>query len=157
MTSIVKSIMKTLPHYAKGEIVKGFGRGSKELGIPTANFPEDVVEELPEDIKTGIYFGFASVEKGEVHKMVMSIGLNPFYGNRKKSMETHILHKFDGDLYGKILKVIIVGYIRPEQDYTTLDDLIEAIKTDISTAETRLNEEVELAKYKNDDFFSGEN
>ena len=24
-----------LPHYALGAIVKGFGRGSKELGIPT--------------------------------------------------------------------------------------------------------------------------
>lgn len=157
MTSNIRSIMKTLPHYAKGEVIKGFGRGSKELGIPTANFPEEVVEELPEDIKTGIYFGFASVEKDQVHKMVMSIGWNPFYGNRKKSMETHILHKFDKDFYGEILKVIIVGYIRPEQDYKSLDALIEAINTDISTAETRLNEEVDLAKYKNDEFFSAEN
>lgn len=24
-----------LPHFAEGEVVKGFGRGSKELGIPT--------------------------------------------------------------------------------------------------------------------------
>lgn len=24
-----------LPHFARGTIVKGFGRGSKELGIPT--------------------------------------------------------------------------------------------------------------------------
>lgn len=29
---------KCLPHYAAGIIVKGFGRGSKELGIPTGNF-----------------------------------------------------------------------------------------------------------------------
>lgn len=29
---------KSLPHYAGGIIVKGFGRGSKELGIPTGNF-----------------------------------------------------------------------------------------------------------------------
>lgn len=29
---------KSLPHYAAGIIVKGFGRGSKELGIPTGNF-----------------------------------------------------------------------------------------------------------------------
>ncbi len=26
---------QSLPHYAAGVIVKGFGRGSKELGIPT--------------------------------------------------------------------------------------------------------------------------
>lgn len=30
------SVMSTkLPHFAEGEVVKGFGRGSKELGIPT--------------------------------------------------------------------------------------------------------------------------
>lgn len=27
-----------LPHFAKGEIIKGFGRGSTDLGIPTGNF-----------------------------------------------------------------------------------------------------------------------
>ena len=28
-------IMSCLPHFARGKVVKGFGRGSKELGIPT--------------------------------------------------------------------------------------------------------------------------
>ena len=36
-TTTVKSPMK-FPYYAIGEVVKGFGRGSKQLGIPTANF-----------------------------------------------------------------------------------------------------------------------
>ena len=27
--------MSCLPHFCRGEVVKGFGRGSKELGIPT--------------------------------------------------------------------------------------------------------------------------
>ncbi|KAJ8962542.1 hypothetical protein NQ318_000934 [Aromia moschata] len=88
---------KGLPHFAKGEVVKGFGRGSKELGCPTANFPVEVVNGLPTDIDTGIYYGFASVDKGDVHKMVLSIGWNPFYQNKVKSMETHILHEYDSD------------------------------------------------------------
>ncbi|KAJ8930535.1 hypothetical protein NQ314_016648 [Rhamnusium bicolor] len=73
-----------LPHFAKGEVVKGFGRGSKDLGCPTANFPEEVVNKLPAIIQTGIYYGYASVDKGDVYKMVMSIGWNPFYKNLKK-------------------------------------------------------------------------
>ena len=51
-----------------------------------ANFPVSVVENLPEAISTGIYYGWASVNRGPVYKMVMSIGWNPFYKNTKKSM-----------------------------------------------------------------------
>ena len=54
--------------------------------FPTANFPMDVVDNLPEAVSTGIYYGWASVDRGPVYKMVMSIGWNPFYNNTKKSM-----------------------------------------------------------------------
>ena len=37
-SSSVEEIMACLPFYTQGEIVKGFGRGSKELGIPTGRF-----------------------------------------------------------------------------------------------------------------------
>lgn len=46
----------------------------------------DVVDNLPEAVSTGIYYGWASVDRGPVYKMVMSIGWNPFYNNTKKSM-----------------------------------------------------------------------
>lgn len=51
-----------------------------------ANFPESVVDNLPADIITGIYYGWARVNSGDIHKMVMSIGWNPYYKNTKKSM-----------------------------------------------------------------------
>lgn len=51
-----------------------------------ANVPLEVVKQLPKDIETGIYFGWANVDNGDVHKMVMSIGWNPFYENKEKSM-----------------------------------------------------------------------
>ncbi|XP_015766595.1 PREDICTED: riboflavin kinase-like isoform X2 [Acropora digitifera] len=128
-----------LPHFSCGEVVKGFGRGSKELGIPTANFPVSVVENLPEAISTGIYFGWASVNRGPVYKMVMSIGWNPFYKNTKKSMETHIIHTFEEDFYGAELSVAIVGFIRPEKNYPSLEALIDAIHADIKEAEQSLD------------------
>ncbi|KAJ8036616.1 Riboflavin kinase [Holothuria leucospilota] len=55
-----------LPYFTKGKVVKGFGRGSKELGIPTANFPEEVVAKLPASFSTGVYFGWAKVDDGFV-------------------------------------------------------------------------------------------
>lgn len=51
-----------------------------------ANFPLEVVRNLPRDIITGIYYGWASVDNGDVYKMVMSIGMNPFYDNKERSM-----------------------------------------------------------------------
>ena len=148
----VASIVSKLPHYAKGEIVKGFGRGSRELGFPTANFSDEVIDKLPSELVGGIYHGFAQVDDGPVHDMVMSIGWNPFYKNEKRAMETHIVHKFDGDLYGRMLSVIIVGHLRPEANYDSLEKLIEAIENDISNGQ-KLNGDEQFSKFKEDPFF----
>lgn len=91
------------PIRLSGPIVKGFGRGSAELGIPTANIP---VAGLSvgghEDIESGVYYGWAGVDvddtgqrlgggKGGVWEMVMSIGWNPFYKNEVRSVVCGLL------------------------------------------------------------------
>ena len=74
------------PVLLKGDVCKGFGRGSKELGIPTANLPSEVAESAGKALDTGIYYGFASVGNGlEVWPMVMSFGWNPYYKNERRS------------------------------------------------------------------------
>lgn len=151
----VQSAYKMLPFFVKGKIVKGFGRGSKDLGFPTANFPDDVTKNLPEDLQCGVYCGYANVDDGEVYKMVMSIGYNPFYKNKQKSMETHVMHSFDKDLYDSVLKVCILHHLRPETDFRSLDDLIEAIKGDIRKAEEIL-EKADHRSYKDNPFFHQE-
>ncbi|KAM9508098.1 riboflavin kinase-like [Guaruba guarouba] len=144
--------MRRLPYFCRGEVVKGFGRGSKELGIPTANFSEQVVEGFPSDIATGVYYGWARVGNGDVHKMVLSIGWNPFYKNVKKSVETHIIDTFKGDFYGEILSIVILGYIRSEKNFTSLEALISAIQEDIEEAKRQLDLPEHL-KLKEDNFF----
>ncbi|XP_050510076.1 riboflavin kinase-like isoform X2 [Diabrotica virgifera virgifera] len=143
-----------LPHFARGEVVRGFGRGSKELGCPTANLPLEVVKNLPEKIETGVYCGFASVEGGQVHKMVMSVGWNPFYNNETKTVEVHIMHKFDSDFYGKDVRIVILDYLRQEKNFESLDALNEAIKSDIRQAKEKL-ELPEFSQYKTHQFFTG--
>ena len=51
-----------------------------------ANYPDSVVDSLPKEFECGIYFGWASVDDGPVYKMVASVGWNPFYKNKKKTM-----------------------------------------------------------------------
>lgn len=140
------------PVRLRGLVSKGFGRGSKELGIPTANLPENISESVSSILETGIYFGYASVASNSiVYPMVMSYGWNPYYKNQKRSAEVHIIHKFDEDFYGKELKVIVLGYIRPELNYTNVEALIKDINTDIDVAKNSL-ERNGYSLYKNDPF-----
>lgn len=81
------------------------------------------------------------------------MGWNPFYGNTKKSFETHIIHNFEKDFYGSELIVVMLGYLRPEKNYDSLDllkgklgsvrvslnDFLEAIWQDVENAKRELD------------------
>lgn len=73
--------------------------------------------------------------------MVMSIGYNPFYKNTVRSAEVHILHSFASDFYGARMRLLILGYVRPELDYTTLEALVEDIRFDCVVARNSLARE----------------
>ncbi|SJX64798.1 related to FMN1-Riboflavin kinase [Sporisorium reilianum f. sp. reilianum] len=245
------------PIYLRGQVEKGFGRGSKDLGCPTANLPSKVVGPGSSLTRTGVYFGFARVlpqdqddpsltdsddadpaasaqtagtadyiddednevvlgaspigevgegfpdgplsrprgnsrslagasavldpnatrqdkedevsrnelrngptashaatasssssssltagrrkrtkrihlepEDSQVFPMVMSVGWNPFYKNTHKTAEVHILHDFASDFYGLEIRVVVLGYVRPEYNYDSMDALIEDIEMD---------------------------
>lgn len=147
------------PLRLSGPVIKGFGRGSKELQIPTANIP---IAGLSvggcSDIDSGVYFGFASLDlptistsAQKVFPMVMSIGWNPFYKNSVRSVEIHIIHDFEEDFYGVEMRLVILGYIRPELDYVSKEALIEDIKTDIRVGLESLKRET-YKKFENDPY-----
>ncbi|EYC09686.1 hypothetical protein Y032_0059g2999 [Ancylostoma ceylanicum] len=56
----------------------------------------------------------------QVDNMVMSIGWNPQYQNEKKTLEVHLLRKFDKDFYGSMMDVLILGFIRPMSAFNSL-------------------------------------
>lgn len=56
------------------------------LYLHAANLPDEVVEQVPAEIKNGVYFGWASVDSGTPHKAVMSLGWSPFYKNTKRTL-----------------------------------------------------------------------
>jgi riboflavin kinase len=96
----------------------------KIIGIPTANYSDEVVDKLPNCFQQGVYMGYAQLDNDPIiYKMVMSIGTNPYYNNHKKTMETHIMHQFNKDLYGSILKTVLVGYIRPMKNFSNISKI----------------------------------
>lgn len=66
--------------------------------------------------------------------MVMSIGYNPFYKNTVRSAEVHVLHSFDSDFYGAHMRLLILGFVREEKDYKSLEALVEDINFDCEVA-----------------------
>ena len=81
-----------------------------------------------------------------VWPMVMSVGYNPYYGNKEMTAEVHIMHDFPTSFYGHPLSVILLGYIRPELNYVSKEKLIEDINTDVRVALKSLARE-EWAKF----------
>lgn len=53
-------------------------------------------------------------------------------------MEIHILHPFQHDFYGAGLNLLIVGFIRPEYDYDSLEALVDDIHFDCDVARRSL-------------------
>ncbi|CAB81254.1 putative protein [Arabidopsis thaliana] len=141
------------PWHIGGPVIKGFGRGSKVLGIPTANLStKDYADELVEH-PSGVYFGWAGLAKRGVFKMVMSIGWNPYFNNKEKTIEPWLLHDFTEDFYGEELRLIIVGYIRPEANFSSLESLIAKIHEDREVAEKALDLP-SYAKFKGDPYLT---
>lgn len=147
----IKDTLPIEPWHIGGPVVKGFGRGSKVLGIPTANLSTEGYASLLSEHPSGVYFGWAGLSTRGVFKMVMSIGWNPYFNNTEKTIEPWLLHDFDEDFYGEELHLIIVGYIRPEANFSSLESLIERIHEDGRIAEEAL--ELPLySKYKDDSY-----
>lgn len=64
------------------------------------------------------------------------------------------MHKFDNDFYGSSLKICLIGYLRGEMNFSSLDDLIKQIKQDINNAEQKL-EETDAQRLKSASIFVG--
>lgn len=147
-----------------GRVQRGFGRGGKDLGCPTANLPDDSITPMSSVANTGVYYGYAQVvtpsgdstpmhrKDAKVLPMVMSLGWNPFYKNEKLTAEIHIMHEFDKDFYGFEMRAVVLGYIRPELDYTSREALIDDIEFDKQVALNCL-ERPEYRKYAQDPHF----
>ncbi|KAI1159647.1 hypothetical protein F5B18DRAFT_635955 [Nemania serpens] len=146
------------PLRMEGAVISGFGRGSKELGIPTANLPVDAAAApWIADARSGVYFGWASLAlppthpdsnttttaaaaaaRFQIYPMVMSIGYNPFYKNSVRSAEVHVLRSFGADFYDAPMRLLILGFVRDERDYSGLDALVDDIRIDCDVARQSL-------------------
>jgi riboflavin kinase/FMN adenylyltransferase len=134
----VGTAAKLSGHYYSftGTVVKGqqIGRG---IGFPTANISvSDPHKLVPPH---GIYAVFVW-HKGIRHKGMMYRGDRPVLKNyHNVTIEVNIFN-FDKDIYGDTLKVDLVEYLRPDQYFESLEDLVVQLANDETSAKEILQE-----------------
>jgi riboflavin kinase/FMN adenylyltransferase len=114
--------------FIDGKVIAGAGRGA-QLGIRTANL-KTANELLP---LNGVYACYAEVG-GRRYAAVTNLGMNPTFGGRALSLESHLLH-YRRDLYGKTLRLHFVKRLRDERSFPSAEALVQQICKDIRDAE----------------------
>jgi riboflavin kinase / FMN adenylyltransferase len=64
---------------------------------------------------------------------VANLGCNPTFGLLRRRLEVH-LFDFDGDLYGRTLRVAFVERLRGEERFSSVDALVAQIGSDAERA-----------------------
>lgn len=114
------------PFMVEGRVVHGAGKGH-ELGFPTANIDVAAGMALPSG---GVYHALADAGDGVDRPAVVNIGMRPTLADgRGVTVEAHI-PGFEGDLYGKPMRLSFLRRLRPERRFASLDELREAIAED---------------------------
>jgi riboflavin kinase/FMN adenylyltransferase len=113
------------PVMYEGEVVKGDGRG-RELGFPTANIvpAEDLVAP-----GHGVYAAFANG-----HPAAVNVGVRPMFETGRGLLIEPYLIDFEGNLYGKTLRVAFVKRMRGEKRFPSVEELIAQIHRDVEEA-----------------------
>ena len=109
------------PFCIEGIVVHGEALG-RTMGFPTANLQIDASMSVPCE---GVYVTATQVE-GVLYKSFTNYGSKPTFENDKILLETH-LFDFDGDLYGKEIKVYFMDKIRGIIKFSS----IEALKSQL--------------------------
>lgn len=121
------------PFSLSGTIISGKGIGRSLLGFPTANLnpkekliPQRGVYVVRTEGPEGLFFG------------VTNVGFNPTFAGKFISVETY-LFDFEGDLYGRDIKIFFLKRLRGERTFSGPETLKAQITKDIEQAKSWLS------------------
>jgi riboflavin kinase/FMN adenylyltransferase len=113
------------PFLLEGLVVEGDGRG-RTLGFPTANLvPQDDLVAPGH----GVYAAFANGQPAAVN-----VGVRPTFETGRGLLIEAFLIDFEGDLYGKTLRIAFIARLRGERRFPTVEELIAQMHRDVAEA-----------------------
>lgn len=135
------------PAEVTGLVVRGLQRG-RELGFPTANLGNGFVDGKPVPVEgfvpaDGVYAGWlvvtsfgdvenrgGGVDVGVRFPAAISVGTNPTFVGVPRTVEAYVLDK-SFDLYGLIVAIHFVEFVRPMVAFDGIASLIDGITGDV--------------------------
>ena len=107
----------------EAEVIHGRKLG-RQMGFPTANMEIDDTVEAGR----GVYRSSVEVD-GVSYRAMSNLGVRPSVGGGLPLLETHIFG-YEGDLYGRRLRVHLLEKIRDERRFDSIDDLQRQLQSD---------------------------
>ena len=118
------------PYALTGTVRHGKHLGTEEL-FPTVNLMPEPWRALP---RFGVYAVRVVLPDGSAYAGVTNVGVRPTVPDDDRvTIETHLVG-FDGDLYGREIRVEFLRYLRPERRFGSVAELHRQIEEDIKAA-----------------------
>lgn len=121
-------------YFLSGKVISG-NKVGRTIGFPTANIQQEQDKLIP---KTGVY-AVKVIVKHTTYNGMLNIGSKPTVSLKPEiGSEVHIFD-FNENLYGKVIEIQFVKYIREEKKFKDKDALKEQLVTDKEQIQTFLN------------------
>ncbi len=114
-------------------VVEHGDKNGRALGYPTANL------SLQNYLRPryGIYAVRVRIPDGRKLDGVANLGVRPSFDPPRELLEPH-LFDFEGDLYGQVIEVELISFLREERRFESMDELVAQMDLDAREARRRL-------------------
>lgn len=138
----MKDTGKEKPLYTLcGAVVHGNHLGRK-LGFPTANLPLcdcDSASSAGVNPPPGVYASVVSLPDGRSFKAVTNVGVHPTVGSEKNIQAESYIIDYNGDLYGQDISVQLYKFLRGEEKFASVEQLMDAVFLNIAQTKEYFN------------------
>ena len=112
-----------------GTVVNGKKLGGT-IGFPTANI--EIKEPYKLIPSTGVYIIRTRIN-GDLYNGIMNIGFNPTVLGKHQTIEAH-LFDFNENIYGEKIKIEFLNFLREEQKFKSVEELVTQLNIDKENA-----------------------
>ena len=117
------------------EVVHGAQVG-RTWNFPTIN---QLIPKGQAVAKFGVYCSKVLID-GKWYRGVTNIGVKPTVNSQNEPLAETYIMDYDGDLYGRKIRLTLYEFIRPERKFSSLEELKEEIARNKKFAENYFNE-----------------